>query len=92
MNPRTWCQIKYILLGSLSMRGRVFARGFGGTLPVSCMPGLKPRALSTSVALSSHEGVCDMVEVTVWGGGGSMDEVGGRDSFVLCITSCVGAL
>ena len=78
--------------GSISMRGRVFAGEFGGTLPILCTAGLKSRALSTSVALSSHEGVCDVVEVMAWGGGGSTDEVRGHDSFALCITSCVGAL
>ena len=52
--------------GSVSMRGKVFAGEFGGTLPVSCTAGLKLRALLTSFALSSCEGVCDMVEVTAW--------------------------
>ena len=77
---------------SVSMRGKVFTGEFGGTLPVACTAGLKPRALLTSVALSSREGVCDVVEVTAQGGGGSMGKVGGCDSFALRMTSCVGAL
>ena len=77
--------------GSISMHRGVSTGGFGGTLPISCMAGLKLRALSTSIAQSSHEGVCNVIEVMVQGGG-SMDEVGDHDSFALHITLCVGEL